>query len=256
MEHISHHGRKTAYRVSDRNGTGPTTLLVHGSGGVHTVWRSQFRLGGVAPIAALDLSGHGESDDVDSQPGYETLSAYVSDVIAVAEATDAEILVGHSMGGAIVLQAVLDRQINPRGIVLSNTGAKLSVLDDLLAWLSEDFDRAIEFLHAPGRLFYDPDEELIEHSSAAMRATGRDVTERDFLTSHEFDARDRLDEIDTPALAIVGEHDRLTPPEYHEYFAEELPNCRMETIADAAHMPMLERPTAYNHVLETFISSV
>lgn len=256
LEYASHHGREIAYRFSDRGGDGPTTLLVHGSGGFHAVWRSQFRLGDVAPIAALDLSGHGESDDVDAEPGYETLSAYVSDVLAVADAVDAEVFVGHSMGGAVLLQAVLDREVDPSGLVLSNTGAKLAVLEDLLAWLADDFDRAIEFLHEPERLFYEPTDDLVEQSAAAMRSTGRQVTERDFLTSHEFDVRDRVDEIDIPALAIVGEYDRLTPPEYHEYFVEEMPDCRMETIDDTAHMPMLERPAAYNRRLEEFLDSI
>ena len=55
------------------------------------------------PVAALDLSGHGESDDVDAEPGYTALSAYVDDVLAVAEAVDADVLVGNSLGGAVLL---------------------------------------------------------------------------------------------------------------------------------------------------------
>jgi 3-oxoadipate enol-lactonase len=72
------------------------------------------------------------------------------------------------------------------------------------------------------------------------------VTRRDFLTCHTFDVRDRLDEVDVPALAVVGEHDSLTPPSYHEYLAAELPDCSLTVIEDAAHLAMLEQPAAFN----------
>ncbi len=64
---VDHHGRETAYRYRDAGGEGPTLLCVHGSGGAHGVWRGQFRLADDYPVAALDLSGHGDSDDVDGR---------------------------------------------------------------------------------------------------------------------------------------------------------------------------------------------
>jgi pimeloyl-ACP methyl ester carboxylesterase len=256
METVTHHGRRTAYRHSDRGGEGPTTLFVHGSGGSHAVWKSQFRLADALPVAAVDLSGHGESEDVDAKAGYTALSAYVDDVLAVAEAVNAEVLVGHSLGGAVLLTAALERDYEPAGLVLAGTGAKLSVLDDLLSWLADDFDRAVEFLHEPDHLLHDPDDATLAVSRAGMRDAGRAVTERDFRSCHTFDVRDRLGEIDTPALALVGEHDRLTPPEYHEYLAGELPDCAYAELPDSAHLAMLEAPTAFNDRLSGFVDGL
>ena len=256
MDRVTHHGRETAYRRSDRGGDGASLLFVHGSGGSHGVWKSQFRLGTDRPVVALDLSGHGESDDVGAEPGYETLSAYVDDVLAVARETGARVLVGHSLGGAVALTAAVERELPLNGLVLTGTGARLAVLDDLLSWLDDDFDRAVEFLHAPDRLFHDPDDRLLDLSHEAMSDAGREVVRRDFRTAHAFDARDSLDEVTAPSLAVVGEYDRLTPPWYHESLAAEMPNCEMVAVGDAAHLAMLEHPEAFNDALSGFLDRV
>ncbi|KTG08679.1 carboxylesterase [Haloprofundus marisrubri] len=255
MKRCSHHGRETAYRVSgDADGSDSAGLLcIHGSGGSHGVWKSQFRMKDERPVAALDLSGHGESDDADADAGYEALSVYSADVVAVAEETDCRVLVGNSLGGAVAMLTQLERETEVDALVLTGTGAKLTVLDDLLVWLEEDFDRAVEFLHDDDRLFHDPDERYLELSQEAMREAGSEVTHRDFLSCHRFDVRDRLSEIDVPTLAVVGEHDQLTPAWYHEFLAEEIADAEMVTIDDAAHLTMLEQPEAFNDAVSAFL---
>ncbi len=256
METTTNLGRKLAYDYSDRGGGGAPALFVHGGGGTHAVWKSQHRLSDERPVAALDLSGHGESDDVDASPGFTTLSAYADDVLAVAEATDARVLVGNSLGGAVVMHVLLERDFDADAAVLAGTGARLGVLEDLLEWLKNDFERALEFLHGEDRFFHDPDPRIRDLSMETMRETGQEVTRRDFLTSHEFDVRDRLDEIDVPVLAVYGEYDQLTPPWYHEYIAENVADGTLEEIDDAAHLAMLEQPEAFNEAVTAFLETV
>ena len=254
METVSHNSRETAYEVVDRGGDGAPICFVHGAGGSRAVWNGQHALADRYPIVTLDLSGHGESDDVDASAGYTTLSAYADDVLAVVDETDASILVGNSLGGAVVLQILLEREFDPAAAVLTGTGARLGVLEDLLTWLESDFERAVEFLHGPDRLFHDPDPDVRERSMEQLYDTGRAVTQRDFLTSHEFDVRDRLGEIDTPSLAVYGEYDQLTPPWFHEYLADEIDGCGLAEIDDAAHLAMIERPTAFNEAVDEFLT--
>ncbi|MWV39642.1 alpha/beta hydrolase [Natrialba sp. INN-245] len=256
METVSHHGRRTAYESTDRGGDGPRICCVHGSGSSRDLWRFQRELGAENPIVALDLSGHGDSTDIDATTGYPTLSAYVDDLLAVVERTDARILLGSSLGGAVVVHAFLEREFEPDGVVLTGTGARMGVLDDLLQWLETDFDRAVEFLHQPGRLFADPEPTLRERSIETMYDCGQAVTYRDFRTCHAFDVRDRLGEIDVPVLAVYGEHDPLTPPWYHEFLATEIPDAQAVEISDAGHLSMLERPDAFNEAITTFLRTL
>lgn len=256
MQRVRHDGRETAYRYAGER-SDPAVLYVHGSGASHQVWSGQYGARGPRrPAAALDLSGHGESDDVDVSAGAATLSTYVEDVAAVARATDADVVVGNSLGGAVALQAVLQSAVSPRALVLLGTGAKLTVHEDLRAALRDDFDGAVDFLHGPDRLFHDPDPERLDRSRAMLLAVGQATTRRDFETCHRFDVRDRLDEISQPVLAMCGEHDELTPPAFHEYLADEIPNGTVETVPGAAHLAMVERPAASTDLLTQFLGKL
>ncbi|PSP55900.1 alpha/beta hydrolase [Halobacteriales archaeon QH_7_66_37] len=254
METVTHDGRETAYRLARPEGPGPTTLYVHGSGGNHRLWANQYGPDGPAhPAVAVDLSGHGESEDIDTDPGPATLSAYAADVAAVAEATDAVVLVGNSLGGAVVFRTLLDGLYEPDAAVFAGSGAKLGVHERIRELLREDYRAVIEFLHEDSRLFYRGEESVVERSESAMREAGQAVTRRDYRSCHTFDVRDDLDAIEVPSLAVVGEHDNLTPPAYHEYLAEELPDCELAVVDDAAHLAMVEQPESFNASVATFL---
>jgi pimeloyl-ACP methyl ester carboxylesterase len=177
-------------------------------------------------------------------------------VRAVAESTAATVLVGNSLGGAVLQQALLTGTLEPHAVVLTGTGAKLRVAESLRTDLSSAFGAAIQSLHGPQMLFQDPDDPNRHRSMAQMRAVGQRVTERDFLACHSFDVRDRLDEIDCPALAICGETDSLTPPAYHEYLATHLPQGQFVTIPDAAHLAMVEQPDRWNDAVAGFLQHI
>jgi pimeloyl-ACP methyl ester carboxylesterase len=252
METVTHHGRTTAYRATDF-GEGPRVCYVHGAGGAHDVWVEQYGDREGPPAVAVDLSGHGDSDDVETDPGVETLDAYAEDVVAVCEATGATVLCGNSMGGAVALWVALEYDLDVEALVLADTGAKLGVDDGLLEALDRNFESAVASLHVPDTLFHDPDDDLVEVSKRGLLSTGRAVTLRDFRTCDAFDVRDRLGEIESPALALCGEHDPMTPPRFAEYLADEMPDCEYVEIAAAAHMPMLERPDVFDDAVRSFL---
>jgi len=257
MERVSHDSRVTAYRQTGPAAGGPTVLYVHGSGATHRVWGRQYAPSGPAhPAVALDLSGHGDSDDVDTAVGTPTLDAYADDVVAVAAETNADVLVGNSLGGAIAQWVALEREWMPMAIVLLGTGPELPVFEGLQEWLANDWDRAVEFLHERDRLFHDIDHDAVARSRKEMASVGQAVTRRDFMTCNAFDVSDRLGEIDVPVLAVCGEHDKLTPRAYHETLATEIPTGEVSFIPDAAHLAMVEQAELFNEIIGAFLDDV
>ena len=51
-----------------------------------------------------------------------------------------------------------------------------------------------------------------------------------------------LPRVTVPALVVVGEHDRVTPPGSAVGLAGALPDGRLVVLEGAGHMAMLERP--------------
>lgn len=83
----------------------PTCLLLHGFGDGAYVWADTFAaLRHVCPVVAVDLRGHGDSGP--SQTGSYDLATSVADVVELITVLDpaSVIVVGHSLGGEIVLR--------------------------------------------------------------------------------------------------------------------------------------------------------
>jgi pimeloyl-ACP methyl ester carboxylesterase len=97
---------RVAYSVVE--GRNPLVLFIHGWCCNQSFWRPQMAaLGGRLRLAALDLSGHGLSRRAPHRAW--PIEAFGADVVAVADALAADqvVLVGHSMGGPVALEASL-----------------------------------------------------------------------------------------------------------------------------------------------------
>ena len=96
-------GSRIAYGVSGQGE--PAIVFVHGWLGDHTVWQYQMaHFSGKHQVVWLDLAGHGASQ---ANRQRFTIEAFAQDVAAVVKAVDGKkvILVGHSMGGPVVIEA-------------------------------------------------------------------------------------------------------------------------------------------------------
>ena len=124
-------------------GTGePTVVLVHGWAMDRHVWNGQApALAKRHRVVTLDLAGHGESGG--SRPAW-TMAAFGEDVKAVVEAVGLTqlVLVGHSMGGPVVLEAARRMPERVKGIVLVDT--LLNVEERTPAAEVEAFARQLE----------------------------------------------------------------------------------------------------------------
>ena len=70
----------------------------------------------------------------------------------------------------------------------------------------------------------------------------------------EYDFRDRLPEIRQPTLIVWGEKDSIIPVRDAHEFERLIPDSRKVVMKDTGHIPMAERPGAFNDVMMDFLA--
>jgi pimeloyl-ACP methyl ester carboxylesterase len=117
----------------DRAGAGaPALVFVHGFGCGRSDWEAQLaHFARAHDCVACDLRGHGETPGRPEDCSIETYGADVAALLATLALPQA-VLVGHSMGCRVVLQAALDAPERVAGLVLID-GSRIGTGDPAAA---------------------------------------------------------------------------------------------------------------------------
>ncbi|MGI5505087.1 alpha/beta fold hydrolase [Lentzea sp. CA-135723] len=70
------------------------------------------------------------------------------------------------------------------------------------------------------------------------------------------DSTDVLESLDVPSLVLVGEHDKITPPDVAAKLAVTLHHSTSERIENAGHLPPVEQPAEFRARLERWREQV
>jgi pimeloyl-ACP methyl ester carboxylesterase len=70
----------------------------------------------------------------------------------------------------------------------------------------------------------------------------------------DYPIRERLGEIGCPTLIVWGTEDRLVPVRDAAEFERLIPDARKVVWPETGHVPMLERPAAFNALVESFVA--
>lgn len=228
-------------------------IFIHGSGDSGAVWAPLLGLLPGVEALAFDLPGHGARV---VEPGPERMSVrdYAEDVYQTltARGVDGGVVIGHSLGGAIALRLAVDHSDFARRIVLVGSGARLRVaplfLEEARAAGPEGTLSLTEIAFAPGH------EEQARAFYTARPSTAPRMLYRDLAACDEFDMMSEVERITQPALLIVGEADRMTPPKYAEFLRQRLPQSELVVIPDAGHYVQIERPEAVAGALRAWLA--
>jgi pimeloyl-ACP methyl ester carboxylesterase len=240
---------KDSLRASPR-----VILFLHGAGGSHHTFRDQWaRLKGTARIVIPDLPGHARS----AGKPFETIreaADWVADFVKEL-GLKKFVLAGHSMGGAIAIQAALNELPGIEALVLISSGAKLKVRDDIVAGIR---DRYRDFAPELVKLMLAPEtsDELRDDVLQDVLSTRPETYLADFRACTGFDVMSRIGAIRIPTLVVNGADDRLTPLKYGEYLAMNIPGAVLKILHGTGHLPILERPTELTSVITAFIHSL
>jgi pimeloyl-ACP methyl ester carboxylesterase len=168
---------------------------------------------------------------------------------------DQAVLVGHSMGGAIALDAALRYPSRIAGLGLVATGARLRVAPAILEGILQDQEEAVRLIC---NWAYGPKapEETVQLGRRQMGETPAQVLHGDFVACDRFDVLGRLKEIKSPTLILCGAQDRMTPSKDPVYLQDHIAGATLHLVEGAGHMVMIEQPAAVVEALTLFLKGL
>jgi proline iminopeptidase len=247
----------------------PTVVLVHGGPGVydHSYFKPDFgRLAEYAQVVYLDLRGHGRSDwgAVDGW-SFEACADDVRsfcDTVGIAR----PIVLGHSMGGPVVLLYGARHPAHAAGLVVQSGFARWDasrMVEGFRRVAGDDVAEVARRSYAGesvpdeewGRVFaafgrHLPDEEREAHTPQNL-----DLNTRGMELIRRLDIVDQLNRIESPTLVSVGELDPVTPVAAAEEIVAALPVgvASLEVVEAAGHFTWMDAPDRYWPIINEFI---
>jgi pimeloyl-ACP methyl ester carboxylesterase len=257
-------------------GEGPPLIFVHGLSGSWPNWLEQLPVFAARHLViTLDLPGFGYSPmppERISITGYARLLDRLLDKLEI----DAAAVVGNSMGGFVGAElAIAFPQRVERLVLISAAGISTydhrgalrtvpvlrraeRILTAYTAWMASKSDTVARrprlrdatlnvVTRHPSRL-------PAALAAEQLRGSGKPGFIQALEANLDYDFRERLPEIACPTLIVWGEDDRVITARDAEVFEELIPDSRVVMYADTGHLSMLERPAAFNALLEEFLS--
>lgn len=253
----AHDGVPIAY--SAYGAGSPTLLFVHGWSCDRSYWEQQ-----VAPfsrdfrVVTVDLPGHGKSGMGRKE---WLMASFGADVSAVVMGLDLKnvILIGHSMGGAVILEAARRLPGRVRGLVFVDTYGDLSTsmtteeITEFLIPFRANFEQTTR---AWVRTMFPEDadqalvEQVVEDMSAAVPEVALEVLESSSIVMYGRDRTTLLQDLDVP---LFGIHSDNPPPD-----AESMERYGVDvvTVSGVGHFLMMEDPARFNSALTNVIASI
>ena len=285
MPRVTRDGVSLYYEHDQADGDGDAVVFVAGLGVGRWLWHWQREaFAGEYNLVLPDNRGAGNSDAplppvVPRLPqlarllyftqvgGYSDaeMAADLDAVLADAGIERAHV-VGASMGGMVAQRYALeyDRATSLTLLATTHGGDEaVPIPDETQQRIFDTPENATERERIRHRMgpaltdeFVEGNPETVEQILDWRQAQDAGEVAREAQTGvgANFDVSDRVHEIELPTLVLHGTDDRVVPVENGELIAEKLPNGRLERVEGAPHMLMVERPTAVNEHLRSFLA--
>jgi pimeloyl-ACP methyl ester carboxylesterase len=251
-------GRRVSYLW--RDGDAPTLVFIHGSGVSARYWSNQVRgAAGTARVVALDLPGHGESEDATAP----SLVAYAEAAARLIDALRAwpVIAIGHSLGAAVAMTLAAGRPADVHGLVLLSGCARLPPVSVSAQWiwgsLPSSVRRVLFFLSAKNLLFAaGASPAAVALGMQELRACRPPTLAADVAMARSMDLTRAAGALRVPTLILCGSRDRVTPPALSRHLHATIAGAHLEIVEGAGHMLLIEAPAIVNRAIAAFASAI
>ena len=244
----------------------PTAIFIHGAQNDHSVWALQTRYFAHHGfnVLALNLPGHGRSKGA-AMDSVDRMAAWVIEVMD-AVGVDKAILIGHSMGSLIALEASFLASARVSHLAMLGTTYPMKVSDALLETSKNDEQAAIDmvniFSHSsmaqkpscPGPGFYvmGGARRLMQRMSQVNPAQ---LFHTDFYACNAYaNGQVAAEAVRCPVLFIFGSKDMMTPARSTKTLTAAIPHGKVVQV-DAGHSLMAEQPDAVLDALFGFANA-
>jgi pimeloyl-ACP methyl ester carboxylesterase len=225
-------------------------IFLHGSGCSSNVWDQQLSF--FDGSIALNLPGRSNGEVLAS---ISDLAQWLMDYINDHELENI-VLVGHSLGAAVVMQAALLEDKNIKGIVLIGSGARLKVIPQLITSLSALVDKSASIPDGLLQANENIPEPFKANINTAIKENGAKTMLDDFNLCNSFDVMDQLEKIKLPVQIIVGEKDIMTPVKYASFLHDRIANSELAVIKAGTHMVFAEQAEVVNKHIQGFVERI
>ena len=242
----------------------PPLVFLHGIGGAARGWRVQLEaFSDRYRTIAWDMPGYGGSPLLASV-SIAALADALRDFLGQIGAKK-PILVGHSIGGMIVQQLLVQSPDIPAAVVLAQTSPAFGKPDG--DWQKEfigarlgPLDRGETMVSLAPALVSelvgdDPDIRGMELARDCMAAVPEATYRATMLALLGFDQRGALKNIAVPTLVLSGSKDKNAPAPMMAKMASYIPSATYVELEGVGHLVNLERPATFDAALDSFLKA-
>ena len=222
--------------------TPPLLLLIPGLLNDARVWAPvRALLGDAAEVLVADVATGDTIADI---------AAFAWALLHDVPATQRLVIAGFSMGGYIAQQMLATAPRRVDSLALVSTSARpesaegMLVREKTIAAMERDFAKVVEGILAFGtHENFRADPAAVDGLRTMMLTIGAETGRRQTRAiMRRADQRDNARRLTLPTLVMVGDSDRITPPELADELAALMPHARHERLPDCGHMAPLEQP--------------
>lgn len=233
-------------------------VFIHGLGGSHAMWLYQVpSFCSRFPVITIDLRAHGESSGGATD---FTMADMARDVVRLLRVLGVERahIVGLSLGGMVAQQIALDHPLCAASLGLCDTlaGAPAgfeSVGQEALKFIEDNPMPVVAKARITNAFSDRVDPVIRDYFIDQVSRNDKAAYVRAARAAMGFNARDRIAEINTPTLVLVGDDDRVTPPICSEELAGGIRGANLVKIAKAGHISNVEFPLEFNAAVQEFL---